>query len=295
MLEFKRILLAFAVLTASYHTLADAVELNWVGCDVSRAAYITDLAEAYQQKTGIHINLHTGSSASSIRDVHNGDADIGGSSRYLLANDPRETGVELLPVAWDALTIIVHRQNPVDNISHDQAKAIYTGKIQNWAELGGTDQKIVVLALDTINSAEGHALKQLLFSDIDRNINATRLFASTAALEQALLENPNAIAITGISRARLKDYKIMALDGIQPSVDNIKTGDYSFYRPLYLAYDPESPNIDSVKHFIQFVQSKAGRDAMRANGVVPYREALSLVMKQVRENEASYPLTVDNL
>ncbi len=293
--EIKRILSVFIVLSISYNSNADSTELNWVGCDVSKTAYVTDLTTAYQQKTGIHINLRAGNAASGIREVKNGVADLGGTSRYLLPNDPREAGVELLPIAWDALTVIVHPQNPLESISLDQAKAIFTGHIQNWAELGGADQIIEVLALDAINAEEGRALRKLLLSDINRKIIVSRVFDSSEALEQALMQNPNAVAITGISTARLGDYKMVALDGITPSIENIKTGDYSLYRPLYLAYDPDSPHIDIVRDFIEFVQSKSGRDMMRANGVVPYREALSLVMKQVRENEASYPLTVDKL
>ena len=63
--------------------------------------------------------------------------------------------------------------------------------------------------------------------------------------------------------------------------------------PLSRAYSPTSPNADAVKDFISYVNSKTGRDVMHANGVVPYREAMSLVMKKVRENEASYQQLVD--
>jgi phosphate transport system substrate-binding protein len=78
-----------------------------------------------------------------------------------------------------------------------------------------------------------------------------------------------------------------------PSVVTIKSGDYPLYRPLYLTYDPNSAKIDSVKDLINYLNSRSARDVIRANGVVPYTEALSLVMKKVRDNEASYPQSVD--
>lgn len=290
-----RILATFTCLFVSYNSIAEPVELNFVSCHVSKAAYVTDLANAYQQQTGIHINVHPGNSSSAIRDVHNGVADIGGTSRYLIQDELRDSGVELLPVAWDALTFIVHKDNPVESISQEQAKAIYTGKIRYWSELGGTDQKVEVFADKNKISGNGHTLRELLFSNVDKTIHATRVFDTSEALEQALTENPNAIAITGISSARLQGIKIVALDGVSPTVENIKSGDYGLYRPLYLSYNRNSPNIDTVKNFISFVQSKAGRDVMRSNGVVPYREAISLVMKKVRENEATYPQTVDKI
>ena len=295
MIDYKRILFISLLLPISFNSIAEPVELNLASCHVSKAAYINDLVNAYQKKTGIKINVHAGNSTSAIRDVHNGVVDIGATSRYLIPNELRETGVELLPVAWDALTIIVHKENPVESISLEQAKAIYTGKIRYWSELGGTDQKIEVYAHKNKISGNGHALRDLLFSNVDKTINATRMFDSYESLEQALLDNPNAIAISGVSSAALQDVKVVALDGVPPSVDNIKTGEYSLYRPLYLSYSPSSPNIDSVKDFIHYVQSKSGRDVMRSNGIVPYREAMSLVMKKVRENEATYPLTVDKI
>ena len=295
MTDYKRILFIFLLLSMSFNSLAEHVELNLASCHVSKAAYINDLVSDYQKQTGIQINIHAGNSTSAIRDVHIGVVDIGATSRYLIPNELRDSGVELLPVAWDALTIIVHKDNPVESISLEQVKAIYTDKIRYWSEVGGTDQKIEVYAHKNKMSGNGYALRDLLFSNVDKTIHASRMFDSSESLEQALLENPNAIAISSVSSADLQDVKIIALDGVSPSVDTIKTGEYSLYRPLYLSYNPSSPNIESVKDFIQYVQSKSGRDLMRSNGVVPYREAMSLVMKKVRENEASYPLTVDKI
>jgi len=295
MIDYKGILFTCALLSISFNTIADPVELNLVNCYVSKTAYISELAIAYQRRTGNQINVHAGNSSSAFRDVHNGVADIAGTSRYLIPNELGETGVELLPVAWDALAFIVHKDNPVESISIDQAKAIYTGKINNWSKLGGADQKIEVFALKNKISGNGHTLRDLLFSNVDKNIKASRVFDSSELLEQAIVENPNAIAITGVSSARVQDVKIVALDGVTPSVDSIKSGDYSLYRPLFLSYDPASTNIESVKDFIRFVQSKSGRDLMRSKGVVPYREAMSLVMKKVYESEATYPLTVDKI
>ena len=295
MIDYKRNLFIFLLLSISFNSTAEPVELNLASCHASKVAYVNDLVNDYQKVTGIQIYVHAGNSTSAIRDVHNGVVDIGATSRYLIPNELRDSGVELLPVAWDALTIIVHKDNPVESISLEQAKAVYTGKIRYWSELGGTDQKIEVYAHKNKISGNGHALRDLLFSNVDKTIHASRMFDSSESLEQALLENPNAIAISSVSSAGLQDVKIIALDGVSPSVDTIKTGEYSLYRPLYLTYNPSSPNIESVKDFIQYVQSKSGRDLMRSNGVVPYREAMSLVMKKVRENEATYPLTVDKI
>jgi len=290
--EFKGISFAFAILSISTSSMADTVELKLVSCHISKDAYITDMINAYQEKNGIHIDVHAGNSTSAIRDVQMGVADIGGTSRYLIPNEKRETGVKLLPVAVDALAFIVHKDNPVESISQEQAKAIYTGRIRYWSELGGNDQKIEVYALKNKISGNGRTLRELLFSNTNKNFHTHRVFDSIEVLEQSLTQNANAIAITGVSSAHMQDVKIVALNGVKPSVQNIKTGDYSLYRPLFLTYDPHSPNIESVKDFIRFVLSKTGQDVMRSNGVVPYREAMNLVNNKAREKDTGYPQIV---
>lgn len=295
MFEFKGISFAFAILSISTSSMADTVELKLVSCHISKDAYITDMINAYREKNGIHIDVRAGNSTSAIRDVQIGVADIGGTSRYLIPNEKRETGVKLLPVALDALAFIVHKDNPVESISQEQAKAIYTGRIRYWSELGGNDQKIEVYALKNKISGNGRTLRELLFSNTHKNFHTHRVFDSIEVLEQSLTQNANAIAITGVSSAHMNDVKIVALNGVKPSVQNIKTGDYSLYRPLFLSYDPHSPNIESVKDFIRFVLSKTGQDVMRSNGVVPYREAMSLVNNKAREKDTAYPQIVGKI
>jgi phosphate transport system substrate-binding protein len=295
MFKYEGIFSSFALLSIAFNSLADTAELDLVSCHVSKDAYVTDLVNAYRTETGIRINVHPGNSTSAIRDVHIGVADIGGTSRYLIPNEKLEAGVKLMPVAWDALTIIVHKDNPVENLSLEQVKAIYTGRIRYWSELGGHDQKIEVYTHKNRFSGNGRTLRELLFFNTDKKFYSHRDFDSGEKLEQALSENPNAIAITGVGSARLQDVRIVALNGVKPSIENIKTGDYSLYRPLFLSYDPHSPDIESIKDFIRFILSESGKEVMRSNGVVPYREAMSLVIKKSPENRPVYPQLVGKM
>ena len=274
---------------------AAAAELSWVGCEVSKTAYVDDLAHAYQQKTGTHIQINVASSTRGIRDVRNGAADIGSSTRYQLADDPRETGIEFVPVAWDALAIVVHKDNPLSDISLDQLRDIYRGKITNWSQLGGADHGIEVLVQPHGNTAEGGTLREIIFSDVNEKFTTGRLLNASDSVVKLLVDSPYAIAVTGVSHAHTPDVKILALDGISPTVASLKKGDYGLYRPLYLTYNPNSARIDTIRDFISYINSKSAREIMRTNGVVPYTEAMGLVMKKVYENEASYPQSVDNI
>ncbi len=263
-------------------------ELNWVGCGISKKAYVTSLAKQFEEETGIRINIQGGGATKGIRQVMTQTADLGGSCRYFLPNDPREAGVGLEPVAWDALVIIVNKDNPVDEISLADVKKLYNGKIKNWKQLGGNDAPVEVYIRKSKNSGVGRTFRKNVFADYDKKLYSTQQFKSSGPLEKGIISNKNAIAVTGISSARLRDVKILKLDGVAPTVKNVRAGKYKIYRPLYLTYNPDSPRIAEVKKFIKFCHSKRGREAMKQNGVVPYKEALSLIMKQIEQDDSAF-------
>lgn len=263
-------------------------ELNWVGCGISKKAYVTDLAATFEKNTGIHININGGGATKGIRDVNSGVADLGGSCRYSLPDDPREAGIGLEPIAWDSLVMITHKDNPVDSITLENVQRLYEGKITNWSELGGNDQPVELFVRKSKNSGVGRTFRKLVFSDFDQQLHSARTFKSSGPLEKAIMENSNAIAVTGISSARLRDVKILKLDDIEPTTSNVRRGKYKLYRPLYLTYNPRSPRLETVKDFIRFCHSSEGREVMRANGVVPYKEALSLIMKQIEQDDSAF-------
>jgi len=127
-----------------------------------------------------------------------------------------------------------------------------------------------------------------VFADFDKELYSTEQFKSSGPLEKAVVANKNAVGVTGVSSARLRDVKILKLDGIEPSVKNVRAGKYSIYRPLYITYNPDSPRIDDVRRFIDFTHSIKGREVMKENGVVPYKEALVLIMKQIQQADSAF-------
>ena len=270
------------------HTAQASQELNWVGCGISKKAYVTSLAQLFEKETGIHINIQGGGATKGIRQVVSHEADLGGSCRYHLPDDPREAGVGLEPVAWDALAIIVNRENPVDDISLEDVKNLFNGKISNWKQLGGEDEPVEIFVRSSKFSGVGRTLRKNVFADYDKELYSTKQFKSSGPLEKAVVANKNAIAVTGISSARLRDVKVLRLDDVMPSVENVKAGRYKIYRPLYITYNPDSSRLQDIKKFIRFCHSREGRAAMKQNGVVPYKEALALIMKQIEQDDSAF-------
>jgi len=269
--------------------------LNWVGCGISKKSYMTKLAQAYTESKGPQINLQGGGATRGIRDVANNTADFGGSCRFHLPDNKLEQTTRFEPVAWDALAIIVHPSNPVSNLSLFQIKQIYSGVITNWKDVGGEDKPIKLFTRKGNISGVGYSIRSLIFSDISKGFAFNQQFKSSGPLEKAVETDYSSIAITGVSSARLRNVKILSLNNKQPDYQSIKSGHYALYRPLYITYNPSSPKLAQIKDFIKFAHSRVGRKIMIENSVVPYLDALRLVMIQSRESLSSQKNSKQNL
>ncbi len=283
---FKIQSIIFILLILSSITL-HANTLNWVGCGISKKSYMSSLTEAYFKLKQVDINLQGGGATRGIRDVANNKADIGGSCRYQLPGSKIEKGMKFEPVAWDALAIITHKDNPINNLSIAQVKKIYSGKITNWKSLGGADKTIKLFTRTGKISGVGYSIRTLIFADSNKEFVSTKQFKSSGPLEIAVANDIDAIAITGVSSARLSNVKILSLNNKRPTYRAIQEGHYALYRPLYITYNPKSKHIKQVKDFIKFAHSRAGHKIMKKNGVIPYLEALHLVILQSRESVTS--------
>ncbi len=257
--------------------------LQWAGCGITKKAFMSELAKAYQKETGIKIVLHGGGATKGIRQVAAGKIDIGGACRVTLSKNSKESRAHQVPVAWDALVVIVNKSNPVNNISLSQLQKIYLGKIKNWSELGGNNAAIDLYVRKSKISGVGRTLRELVFANFNQNFPGAKYFKpSSGPLEKGIVKNRNGIGTTGISSAKKRDVKILKLQGILPDYNSIKTGSYLLYRPLYLVRNTGNTN-PRVNDFIKFALSKRGKQIIRRAGTVPYADAMVLVMKQLEQ------------
>jgi phosphate transport system substrate-binding protein len=241
---------------------------------------MAELASAFEAKTGVKIDLQGGGATRGIRDTAKLKIDLGGTCRMSLPEvDKVEMHSSLHPVAWDALAIIVHNSNKVNQLTTKQIKDIYTGKITNWKQVGGKNAPIELYVRTGKISGVGYAIRQYLFQNSDEDFVSDHVVKSSGPLEKAVEKRPNAIAITGVSSARKRDVKIIGFDGKTPTYDNVKNGKYGLYRPLYLVTSPSPSKV--VKSFIEYAQSEEGMEIIRKNKTVPYADALNLMRKML--------------
>jgi phosphate transport system substrate-binding protein len=262
---------------------AQAMELSWVGCGITRNAFMSDLAAAYQEQTGVSINIAGGGATKGIRTITSRQADIGGACRFTLDSSREEAGASMIPVAWDALVVVVHKSNPVDSIKLTELRNLYRGKITNWSQLGGKKQPLELLIRQGKISGVGYTLRKHLFDNTNVEFKSKHIFPSSGPLEKNVEKNPNAIAVTGIASAHKRDFKILKLEGRDPSFENIRTGKYLLYRPLYLVNNKHSTNSKESDRFIQFALGPKGREIIRKNQVVPYFDGMLLLQKRLDE------------
>lgn len=254
--------------------------LVWAGCGITKKAFMQELANGFEQKTGIEFKLEGGGATRGVRDAAKLKVDVGGSCRITLPNtDSSELHVTMNPVAWDALAIIVHPSNPVSTLTMDQIRNIYEGKVNNWNQLGGPDKALKLFVRTGKISGVGYAIRQYIFEDAEKDFVTEHIFRSSGPLEKAVEADPESIGITGISSARKRNVKVIGFNGMEPTFENVRDGNYGLYRPLFLVTGPK-PTKD-VKAFLAFATSEEGKQIIRDNQTVPYHDALHLVSKML--------------
>lgn len=237
------------------------------GCSISNKAYLPATAQEYERRTGIKVLVRGGGSVVGIEDLRSGRVDFAASCKGKTTADPDD--IEFIQVAWDALVFIVHKSNTVSDISIDDVRSIYEGKITNWKELKGKDMPIRVFRSMPGKGLSGieQSTKRMIFQGKEPHGGPNTLsLASSGIVEQMVEKTPEGFAITGFSSAHKRDVKMLRLNGIYPDKANIISGKYPMKRPLFILI-PKKPKPE-VKKFVDFVLSKEGQQFISSQGVV---------------------------
>ncbi len=254
-------------------------DLNWTGCGITKKAFMAEAAAVYEKQTGKKIALSGGGASLGIRKAASGEAHIGGSCRPCKPDlTDEEQGVRMTHVAWDALVVMVHPNNPVDSLTTAQLRGIFKGEIRNWKEVGGSDEPIVVVARRGKVNGVGYMARKMIFGDEKASFyKRTIRLKSSGPVEKKVEETENAIALSGVSSARKRQVKLLSLDGGEPTKDNIASGSYPLFRPLFLMTKGE-PSGD-VKDFLDWLLTEDGQQLISEQQTVNLAEGASLFSK----------------
>jgi len=275
------------IFLSTLFTAAYSDEIKWAGCGISKKAYISELSKAFEKKSGHKIIIEGGGATKGIRLVKTGSADVGGSCRHLL-DVPEEKNVKLNPVGWDAVVAITNPSNPVKDISQENLKKIFLGKISNWSALGGTDAPIKLVVRKGKISGVGRTIRELLFKNPNQDFASSAVVKkSSGPVEKMVEKESNAIAFTGISSARKRNVHILKIDGVEPTYDNIAEGKFPLFRPLYLVVGKNTPK--AALDFVKFAQSADGQNIIKSQKTITLQDGKNLwamyrkTMKEARQ------------
>ncbi|MDN5360429.1 MAG: phosphate transport system substrate-binding protein [Thermotogaceae bacterium] len=233
--------------------------------------WIEELKEMYPD---IEITLEGAGSTTGVTALFNGTADIGNTSRWLKETEIQkmhDEGKYFIPfvVAYDGIAIVVNNENKLDNITVEQLKGIYTGKINRWSQLNPNlpNQPIIFYSRNTASGTyetfEGKILNG------ERMDPRARMVESTQLEIDSIAQNPYAIAYTGYGYVNDK-VKVLKLEGVMPSIETILTSEYYLSRPLFMWVDATDgfPETGDVKKYITFGMSKRGQELVEQAGYV---------------------------
>ena len=206
---------------------------------------------------------YTGSGAG-IESVTSGSVDIGNASRAL-SDKEKSAGIEENIVAIDGIAMITDKNNKVNNLTKQQLTDVYTGKITNWKDLGGSDEAIVVIGREAASGTRG-AFEELL-SVKDKCAYAQEL-DSTGAVLAKVAATPGAIGYVSLDVVD-KTVTALKLDGVDATEENIKAGKYTLSRPFVMATKGSvSSQNELVQTWFNFVKSDAGKKVIKGVGLI---------------------------
>jgi phosphate transport system substrate-binding protein len=212
------------------------------------------------------VDVQGGGSSAGILAVENGIADIGMSSRALRPDE--KVLLWNIEIAKDGLAIIINESNPVDDLSAEQIRRIYTGEITNWKEVGGPDARIHIIAREE-GSGTRSAFEELVM-DGRRIFPRAIVMNSNGAVRQLVVGDPHAVGFISLGLVEVGEHpvKAVSIDGVAADRDNVLDASYALYRS-FLFVTPEEPQPGSpVAQFIEFIFSGEGRQILTGEGLV---------------------------
>ncbi len=206
-------------------------------------------------------------SGAGIEQVTNGIVSIGNSSRNLKDAEKEKGAVENI-VAIDGIAVIVDTANTVGDLTQENLVAIYTGNVTNWYELGGNDAPIVVIGREAGSGTRG-AFEEIL--DIEEQCVYASELDSTGAVMAKVSATPGAVGY--VSLDVLNDtVKAVSLEGVEPTAENIKAGNYFLSRPFVMATKGAvEEQSAAVRAFLEYVYSEEGQAVVQQVGLIPVK------------------------
>ena len=241
---------------------ADARGLTLAG-STSVQPFAEKWADAFRaSRPGTSIHVQGGGSTAGVQAALSGAAQIGMSSRALTPDESAR--VRAIPIARDGMAVVVHPTNPLNDLSLDQVRDIYSGSYRTWRQLGGPNARITVITREE-GSGTRAAFEQLVMGG--RWIaNSALVQDSTGAVRQMVASDPAAVGYVSLGLVDAS-VKALALHGIVASEANINADRYPLVRPFLFIVTGQPHG--TARDFIDWIVGPEGRELTRREGLLP--------------------------
>ena len=246
------------------HPLVDAIAANFLCVEENELDY----------------TYTTGRSSDVYRNLIDGRVDVIFAAEISPEDEQyaRQQGVELeiIPATASAFVFIVNSENPVDGLTFEQIQDIYTGEITDWSQVGGVAGGIIPYQRPTGSGSQTAMLSLVMKDKKIMEPPTTQLQMEMGELVDAIADYDNAEDAIGYSyfyyvntMYKRDTIKMLAVDGVAPSIETIKNGEYPIFTNGFIVLRADEPEDSPASKWVDAVLGKRGSHIIEAKGYVP--------------------------
>ena len=196
------------------------------------------------------------------------------SKEQMAAAHERGLTLSMVPLAREAFVFLVNRQNPVKSLSSDQIRAIYAGQVNNWQDVGGEDMQILAFQRPSGSGSQSTMENKVMQGQAMREPLKEEVSGMMGGLVMNVADYRNARSALGYSfryyvtaMRNSEQVQLLAIDGVEPTVDNIRNGSYAFIADVYMV--TARPLSENTQKLMDWFLSDQGQQLIADVGYVP--------------------------
>lgn len=227
------------------------------------------LAEAFMtENSGVRIDVQGGGSSVGVKAAGEGTSDVGMASREIKESELAEfPNLNIIVIARDGIAIVAHPDVNVSDLTVEQVRDIFSGKVTNWKDLGGDDQNILVVSREEGSGTRG-AFEEMVMGEDALIAGTAILQPSNGSIRTTVSTTPYSIGYLSFGYMD-ETVKAISIGGVAPTEPNAADGSYPIVRPLNMLTNGEPAGV--VKSFLDFILSEAGQKLVVEDGYIPVK------------------------
>ncbi len=194
---------------------------------------------------------------------------------------------EAEPIAGEGFVFVVNKNNPIDTLTIEQIKGIYSGKITNWKELGGNDAEIIAYQRNKDSGSQNYMISFMGDTPLMKPVTDI-VPASMSGILDVIVNYDNGINSIGYSvyaysdgmYENVSEIKYIKVNGVEPSLTTLADGSYPLLGYNYAVFSAEEAEDSNVRTLVKWIQSDEGQQVVANAGYVPYRKVEGLTLPE---------------